>query len=33
MYVACQDAMVAAFPKIEDDENNINRRWELEMLL
>jgi splicing factor 3B subunit 1 len=33
MYVACQDAMVAAYPRVPDDEHNDNRRWELELIL
>ncbi len=33
MYVAAQDALVAAFPVVEDDEDNTWRRWELEVIL
>lgn len=33
MYIACQDAMVASFPRINDDKKTRYRRWELEMFL
>ncbi|EAL42479.2 splicing factor 3B subunit 1, putative [Entamoeba histolytica HM-1:IMSS] len=33
MYIGNQDGLVAAYPVLEDDEYNMNRRYELEILL
>jgi len=32
LYVASQDALVAAYPTVPDDENNQYRRWDLELI-
>lgn len=32
-YLGAQDALIASYPRVEDDETNTYRRWELETFL
>ncbi len=33
MYIAAQDALVPAYPRVPDDKENNYKRWELEYFL